>query len=261
MRVVAADADAVAGLEARAALADDDLAAGDDLAGEHLHAEALGVRVAAVAGGAEALLVCHYSSSSLGSSAFLAGGLRVSCLISVTSMRVSSWRWPCAPAIAPLGLELEHAQLLAAQVLDDLRVDLDLGQAVGVEDDVVGAEEDRLQRHRGAGVVGQPLDEQGLALLDAVLLATGLDDRVHVLSQSEVVSALAAERRRPPLRPRRRGVDSTSSPSEAACSSADAGSSSAFASALGADFGRVVRTRLRAPASRRRPWPPPSPPT
>src|SRR3954447_24718295 len=58
-RVVAAHADALAGPEAAAALADDDLAAGDGLAGEHLHAEALGVRVTAVAGGAEALLVCH----------------------------------------------------------------------------------------------------------------------------------------------------------------------------------------------------------
>ena len=35
------------------------VAAGDDLAGEHLHAEALGVRIATVLGGAEALLVCH----------------------------------------------------------------------------------------------------------------------------------------------------------------------------------------------------------
>jgi hypothetical protein len=61
-RVVAAHTDALAGLEATAALAHDDLAAGDGLAGEHLHAEALGVRVAAVAGGAEALLMCHESS-------------------------------------------------------------------------------------------------------------------------------------------------------------------------------------------------------
>ena len=58
-RVVLADADAVARLEAGAALAHDDLAAGDGLAGEDLHAEALGVRVAAVAGGAEAFLMCH----------------------------------------------------------------------------------------------------------------------------------------------------------------------------------------------------------
>src|SRR5829696_3448579 len=62
--VVAAHADAVAGLEARAALPDDDLAAGDDLAGEHLHAEALGVRVAAVAAGAESLLMSHWRPSS-----------------------------------------------------------------------------------------------------------------------------------------------------------------------------------------------------
>src|SRR3954453_19814831 len=60
-RVVLADADAVAGLEAGAALAHDDLAAGDGLAGEDLHAEALRVGVAAVTAGAEAFLVCHES--------------------------------------------------------------------------------------------------------------------------------------------------------------------------------------------------------
>src|SRR4051794_31946384 len=89
-RVVAAHADALAGLEAAAALADDDLAAGDGLAGEHLHAEALRVRVAAVAGRAEALLVCHYSESSFAAAAFLARGPS----IFVTRMRVSSCRWP-----------------------------------------------------------------------------------------------------------------------------------------------------------------------
>src|SRR5919202_1595864 len=65
-RVVAAHAHALAGLEAAAALAHDDLTAGHGLAGEHLHAEALGVRVAAVAGGAEALLVCHLLRRLLG---------------------------------------------------------------------------------------------------------------------------------------------------------------------------------------------------
>src|SRR4051794_29710064 len=130
---------------------------------------------------------------------------------------------PGAAAIAALGLELEHAQLLAADVLDDLGVDLDLRQAVGVEDDVVGAEEDRLERHRCAGLLGQALDQQGLALLDAVLLTAGLDDRVHVSSQSEEVAcALAAERRRPPLRPRRRGVDSTASSPEPSVSASGA---------------------------------------
>src|SRR5205807_5501789 len=56
-RVVLAEADAVAGLEPGAALAHDDLATGDHLAGEHLHAEPLGVRVAPVARGTKSLLM------------------------------------------------------------------------------------------------------------------------------------------------------------------------------------------------------------
>src|SRR3954454_23068853 len=55
-RVVAAEAGAIAGPEAGAALADDDLAAVDALPGEHLDAEHLRVRVATVAAGAEPLL-------------------------------------------------------------------------------------------------------------------------------------------------------------------------------------------------------------
>ena len=49
--VVLAAADLFAGLQRCATLANDDGAAGDGLAGEELHAEALSVRVAAVAGG------------------------------------------------------------------------------------------------------------------------------------------------------------------------------------------------------------------
>ena len=41
-----------------------------------------------------------------------------------------------------------------------------------------GAEEERIEGDSAALVGGQPLDEQGLTLLDAVLLAAGLDDRV-----------------------------------------------------------------------------------
>src|SRR5450755_2224425 len=58
-RVVAADPGSVAGLEHGSALAHDDLAAGDGLAGEHLDAESLGVGVAAVAARAEAFLMSH----------------------------------------------------------------------------------------------------------------------------------------------------------------------------------------------------------
>src|SRR5207253_665006 len=58
-RVVAAEADAVAGPKAGAALADDDLAAADALAGEDLDAEHVRVGFAAVAAGAETFLVRH----------------------------------------------------------------------------------------------------------------------------------------------------------------------------------------------------------
>src|SRR5919197_1429894 len=86
---------------------------------------------------------------------------------------------PRAALVAALGLELEHAQLLAADVLDDLRADADLLQAVGVEDRVLGAEQDGLEVDAGTGLAGQALHQERLALLDAVLLAAGLDDRVH----------------------------------------------------------------------------------
>src|SRR3954462_12286010 len=46
---------------------------------------------------------------------------------------------PRAPLVAPLGLELEDAELLAADVLDDLGADAHAAQAVGVEDGVLGA--------------------------------------------------------------------------------------------------------------------------
>lgn len=58
-RVVPATADVDAGVEVGAALANNDLACVDNLTTETLHAEALRVRVAAVASGACALFVCH----------------------------------------------------------------------------------------------------------------------------------------------------------------------------------------------------------
>src|SRR5437763_526753 len=66
-RVVLADARAGARAEARAALPDDDRPRLHVLTCEQLHAEALRVRVAAVAGGAKTFLVSHLSrpSSSL----------------------------------------------------------------------------------------------------------------------------------------------------------------------------------------------------
>src|SRR4051794_7616543 len=83
--------------------------------------------------------------------------------------------------VAALGLVLEDAQLLALLLAEDLGLDLDLGEPLGVEDGVVGAKEDRLEVERGALLGVELLDEQVLALFDAVLLSAGLDDRVcHV---------------------------------------------------------------------------------
>src|SRR3954449_3045515 len=84
--------------------------------------------------------------------------------------------------VTALGLELEDAQLLALGLADDLGLDLDFLQAVRVEHRVIGAEQHRLEVD-GRAVLGvELLDQQVLALLDAVLLASGLDDRVcHLL--------------------------------------------------------------------------------
>src|SRR2546423_8325507 len=68
-RVVLPDPHTVARLELCAALANDDLAARHGLAGEHLHAEALGVRVAAVAARPEPPPINHPGSPSLLASA------------------------------------------------------------------------------------------------------------------------------------------------------------------------------------------------
>src|SRR4051794_37692086 len=84
-----------------------------------------------------------------------------------------------ATLVAALRLELEDAQLLAARVGDHARGHRHLAQAVGVEHRVLRAEEHGLELHRGTLVDGELLDEQRLPALDAVLLASGLDDCVH----------------------------------------------------------------------------------
>src|SRR3954451_20762847 len=88
---------------------------------------------------------------------------------------------PGRALVAPLGLELEDADLVALLVTQDLRADLDLLEAVGVEHGVIRAEQDRLELHGGALIGSQLLDEQVLTLLDAVLLASGFHDCIHVL--------------------------------------------------------------------------------
>src|SRR3954451_1838996 len=84
-----------------------------------------------------------------------------------------------AALVAALRLELEAPQLRAPQVLDDLRLDGGLGQAIALEDGVaIAGEQQWLHRDGRADVVGQTFDQEGLALDDAVLLTAGLDDCV-----------------------------------------------------------------------------------
>src|SRR3954447_1025130 len=76
--------------------------------------------------------------------------------------------------VAALGLELEHAELRGALVGHDLGPPppgphARGRQAVALEHRVaVAGQQQGLQIHGGADVVGQPLDEQGLPLDDAV---------------------------------------------------------------------------------------------
>src|SRR5262249_54476538 len=92
-RVVAAELRARTGAELRAALPHDDVPGNDRLTVEHLHAEVLGVRVAAVLGGAEALLVCHYSSFALSADSIAwSAPLRAACACSYSSAASSAER-------------------------------------------------------------------------------------------------------------------------------------------------------------------------
>src|SRR3954452_15241713 len=79
---------------------------------------------------------------------------------------------------AALGLEGEDLDLLAPHVLDHLggHGAVQLG-AVG--DDLVAAGHEDGRRERLARLMRLPVDQERLPLLDLVLLAADLDDRVH----------------------------------------------------------------------------------
>src|SRR4051794_29465505 len=107
---------------------------------------------------------------------------------------------PGAPRLALLGLELEHPQPRATLVTHDLRLDLDPLEVVHLDVVVlVAAVQQRLERDLRALGGGRALEGGRLPLSPAVLLTAGLDDGV-----GHDDSALARDRRRPPLRPRRR---------------------------------------------------------
>src|ERR1044072_4524266 len=78
-----------------------------------------------------------------------------------------------SPLVAALGLELEDAQLLATLVGQDLGGHGHALQALRGEPRVRGGKQQRPERAGRPPPLGPPLDERGLPLLDAVLLAAG----------------------------------------------------------------------------------------
>src|SRR5207244_12755257 len=76
-------------------------------------------------------------------------------------------------------LETEPAQLPSAHVLDHLRRDAHALQRHAAGHDLIRAVEQRLELDARALLRGQALDQQALAALDAILLGSTSDDRVH----------------------------------------------------------------------------------
>src|SRR6185369_2090418 len=87
---------------------------------------------------------------------------------------------PLPLVVAGLVLELVNPDLGALGVGDDLGGHRDTGQLGGLGDQPVTVDEEhRGERDRVAGRADDLLDLDHVALSDPVLLAAGLDDRVH----------------------------------------------------------------------------------
>src|SRR5215208_7270864 len=84
-----------------------------------------------------------------------------------------------ATLVAALRLELADPDLLAALVRPHDRLDLDLPEAIGVEDGVIRAEQQRLEGDLRPLVLVHAVDHELIALLDPVLLSAYSNDCVH----------------------------------------------------------------------------------
>src|SRR5689334_8494574 len=168
-RMVAAHADVLARMHARAALADDDLPGADPLAAEHLDAEPFRLRVASVARAAARLLVCH---------GLLPLENVVDADLGVRLPMALGFLVVLAPA------QLEDAHLVAATLGEHGRLDLRARDERRAELHAVAVadEQDFLEGDRGADVGGKALDADLRAGLDAILFAAGLDNCVHSLA-------------------------------------------------------------------------------
>src|SRR5689334_4741947 len=88
--------------------------------------------------------------------------------------------------------KLEHDELVAARLLDDLAGDLRARDERLTDRHVAaitGRDEKNLIEHDlGARITGELLDRNGLARLDSVLLATRLDHGIHDLAPRKTLS-------------------------------------------------------------------------
>src|SRR3954454_6311268 len=173
--VVAAPADAAAGVEVGAALTHDDLAGVHQLATVALYTETLGVGVPTVLGRGCALLVCHeFSPSScrvrvLGSGVDL-GHLDLGVLLTVT----------LALAVPSLVLVLENRDLRALGGAEHLRRHTGLAKRGGSRGDVLAVDEHEYEERDGVGdLVGNLVDLDDVTDSYLLVLAATAHDRVH----------------------------------------------------------------------------------
>jgi hypothetical protein len=181
--VVATTADTGARVEVGAALADDDLACGNDLATEALYAEVLGVGVTTVASGARAFFMCHLkclplnsgeSVENLNSNQWLldTGDLDLGQFLTVT----------LALLVAGLVLELLDDDLRTTEVFEDLSRNLDLGQIRSSGGDLVTVHQEQCGQLKGAaGSTGDAVQGYVVSNGNLFLAAACADNRVHHL--------------------------------------------------------------------------------
>src|SRR5580704_8011185 len=168
--VVFRAADVLAGLVARAALTNQNAAAGYELAAEALDAEPLSVRIASVCGRAAAFFMCHGKPlRNLDVADFDRG-----VILPVAALDVV--------LTARLILQSEH--LRTAILGDDLADDLGLGNVRARSEFlvVVAHGEHFVKSDLAADFALEPLDADGLAGLDAILLSPSANYGVHAAS-------------------------------------------------------------------------------
>jgi len=177
-RVVATQADVLPGLPLRAVLPHDDGAAADDLATEALDTEALRLAVATVAARSLTFLVSH-GSNNLQLSRPGRPDARLGADFLDPQRRHRLAVAPRSPVVlAPL--VLENTDLAVSLLADDGAHDLGVRDVRLTDLDVVAADQKNFLE---GDLVSDPslelVDLDGVASLNPLLLAAGLDDRVQ----------------------------------------------------------------------------------